>query len=182
MLAAVAALQSFAFHFFFAVNDGLQRWQLGRMRAANVVWLATAFAVLSLRLARRFGRLRAKGGKSGGDVDGNRGRHPPSPRPWVPAQQNFESATALHFAPGSRGRVGHGETASDIPVCRRKVLRDNIQGITKPTIHRLAGHGRAGRRLWPHLRRSDLRSANSVSGDRAHGYNLLQHMRRKAFR
>jgi hypothetical protein len=36
----------------------------------------------------------------------------------------------------------------------RKILRDNIQGITKPAIRRLVRRGGVKRILWPYLRRN----------------------------
>ncbi|ODM87136.1 Histone H4 [Orchesella cincta] len=51
----------------------------------------------------------------------------------------------------------------------RKVLRDNIQGITKPAIRRLARRrGGVKAYFWTHLR-GDSRSSQSISGERDQG-------------
>ncbi|CAL6292456.1 unnamed protein product [Bathycoccus prasinos] len=47
----------------------------------------------------------------------------------------------------------------------RKVLRDNIQGITKPAIRRLARRGGVKKNLWFNLRRNQ-RCLEGVLGKR----------------
>lgn len=58
--------------------------------------------------------------------------------PALKCSSNVSITLLTYFAPGGKGGKGLGKGGAKR---HRKILRDNIQGITKPAIRRLARRG-----------------------------------------
>ncbi|KAL0612463.1 hypothetical protein AAY473_019095 [Plecturocebus cupreus] len=87
-------------------------------------------------------------------------------KPWSATGNHSEQPAFLRrrgcdLRTSGRGKGGKGLGKGGAKR-HRKVLRDNIQGITKPAIRRLARRG--GVKRWSHLRR-DPRSPQSLPGE-----------------